>query len=109
MHVMRLAEETKTLLALEELKEKIGFKGPIIGVHVRHGDACHTTLRKGMCKGIGVYLPHLRMLSEKYGTKRGTVQTASTHTPRNLHALSYEKAASTQSVFLKRLSPTTTA
>ena len=73
MHVMRLAEETKTLLALEELKEKIGFKGPIIGVHVRHGDACHTTLRKGMCKGIGVYLPHLRTLSEKYGTKRGTV------------------------------------
>ena len=43
---------------------------------MRHGDACHTTLRKGMCKGIGVYLPHLRMLSEKYGTKRVYIATA---------------------------------
>jgi hypothetical protein len=32
MYVMRLAEDTKKLLALEELKERIGFgKGPIIG------------------------------------------------------------------------------
>jgi|AntAceMinimDraft_11_1070367.scaffolds.fasta_scaffold48389_1 hypothetical protein len=75
MHVMRLTKETQALLALDQLKERIGFKGPIIGVHVRHGDACHTTLRKGMCKGIGVYLPHLRTLSEKYGTRRVYIAT----------------------------------
>ena len=71
MHIMRLSEETHAALALEQLKRRIGWgDGPIIGVHVRHGDACHTTLRKGMCKGIGVYLPHIRLLSEKYGTRR---------------------------------------
>jgi hypothetical protein len=29
-----------TEVNLEQLKEDLGFKHPIIGVHVRHGDGC---------------------------------------------------------------------
>jgi hypothetical protein len=34
----------------------------VIGVHIRHGDACHTTSRAGHCKGLSNYVPHLRAI-----------------------------------------------
>ncbi|KAK3266826.1 hypothetical protein CYMTET_24580, partial [Cymbomonas tetramitiformis] len=86
--LMRLNAGTKSWLGLPALKKRIGFKGPIIGVHVRHGDACETTDRKvlghafgrhavlfpvvggGRCKGLEAYIPAIQTLSERYNTTR---------------------------------------
>ena len=69
--MMRLNQKTVEELNLHAVKESIGFKHPIIGVHVRRGDACHTTGRKNRCRSFGeMYLPHIRTLSEKYGVNR---------------------------------------
>ena len=62
--------EMEEILQLERLKAEIGFAGKVIGVHVRHGDACHTTDRKGRCKGLAYYLPEIRVLAERYNTKK---------------------------------------
>ena len=70
-HMMRLNKKTIEELDLQRVKENIGFKHPIIGVHVRRGDACHTTGRKNRCRSFeNTYLPHIRTLSEKYGVNR---------------------------------------
>jgi hypothetical protein len=70
-HMMRLNKKTIEELDLQRVKESIGFKHPIIGVHVRRGDACHTTGRKNRCRSFeNTYLPHIRTLSEKYGVNR---------------------------------------
>ncbi|KAK3265243.1 hypothetical protein CYMTET_26058, partial [Cymbomonas tetramitiformis] len=69
-YVFQLNEGTMKSIALEKLKVKIGFKHPIIGLHVRHGDACHTTTRRGTCAGLKKYLPHLRTMATRYKTKR---------------------------------------
>lgn len=69
--MMRLNQKTVEELNLHAVKESIGFKHPIIGVHVRRGDACHTTGRKNRCRSFEeMYLPHIRTLSEKYGVNR---------------------------------------
>ena len=68
--LVKMNRDTDALLRLEEVKRKIGFVSPIIGVHVRHGDACHTTARKGRCKGLASYLPELRSLRDRYQTRR---------------------------------------
>ena len=69
--MMRLNQKTIEELSLHRVKESIGFKHPIIGVHVRRGDACHTTGRKNRCRSFEeTYLPHIRTLSEKYGVNR---------------------------------------
>ena len=69
--MMRLNQKTVEELNLRAVKESIGFKHPIIGVHVRRGDACHTTGRKNRCRSFEeMYLPHIRTLSEKYGVNR---------------------------------------
>jgi hypothetical protein len=44
-YLVRLNHYTQVRLGLESLKTQIGYQHPIIGVHVRHGDACHTTTR----------------------------------------------------------------
>uniref|UniRef100_A0A7S0N6K9 Alpha-(1,6)-fucosyltransferase N- and catalytic domain-containing protein n=1 Tax=Pyramimonas obovata TaxID=1411642 RepID=A0A7S0N6K9_9CHLO len=69
-YVARVNEATAAELNLAELKASIGFQHPIIGVHVRHGDSCHTTTRKGTCVGLAHYLPHIQALAEKYNTTR---------------------------------------
>ena len=68
--LVRVNRETEALLRLEAVKRKIGFVSPIIGVHVRHGDACHTTARKGRCRGLATYLPELRAMRDRYQTRR---------------------------------------
>eukprot|EP00959_Pyramimonas_sp_CCMP1952_P308050 6447103-Pyramimonas_sp.AAC.2 len=64
-YLVRVNAATKAELGLEALKAQIGFKHPIIGVHVRHGDSCHTTTRRGTCKGLVHYLPHIRVRPHK--------------------------------------------
>uniref|UniRef100_A0A061RIC3 Alpha-( )-fucosyltransferase n=1 Tax=Tetraselmis sp. GSL018 TaxID=582737 RepID=A0A061RIC3_9CHLO len=68
--LVRANADTARSLQLEDLKRRIGFVRPIIGVHVRHGDACHTTIRKGRCKGLAAYIPEIRLMSERYNTTR---------------------------------------
>ena len=74
-HLVKLNNSTRELLGLEELKAKIGFEHPIIGVHIRHGDACHTTDRKGRCKGLSFYVPEIRTLAARYKTNRVFIAT----------------------------------
>ena len=70
-YMMRLNPQTRIALDLETIKMKIGFVKPIIGVHIRRGDACHTTKRKNRCRSFEqTYLPHIKTLSEKYGISR---------------------------------------
>jgi len=69
-YLVRLNHYTQVRLGLESLKTQIGYQHPIIGVHVRHGDACHTTTRKGTCKGLASYLPRIRGMAERYNTTR---------------------------------------
>ena len=84
-YLVRLNHYTQVRLGLESLKTQIGYQHPIIGVHVRHGDACHTTTRKGTCKGLASYLPRIRVrlrlphLSEATPPPRRLVPTASVH------------------------------
>ena len=73
--LVRVNNATAGLLNLEKLKADIGFRHPIIGVHIRHGDACHTTDRKGRCKGLAHYLPEIRTLAERYKTNRVYIAT----------------------------------
>eukprot|EP00899_Mesostigma_viride_P008453 jgi/Mesvir1/17609/Mv08836-RA.1 len=77
-YLMRVTEEVQGMLQLAALKQKMGYEHPIIGVHVRHGDACHTTIRKGTCKGLAYYLPELRALASKYNTTRVYLATDDT-------------------------------
>ncbi|KAK3262770.1 hypothetical protein CYMTET_28390 [Cymbomonas tetramitiformis] len=76
-YLMRLTPETLRELDLDALKERIGFRSPIIGVHVRHGDACETTERVGRCKGFADYVPAIRTLTEQYNTTRVYLATDS--------------------------------
>jgi len=69
-HLLRVNAPTAELLRLEARKAEIGFVHPIIGVHVRHGDACHTTLRKGRCTELDAYLPEIRTMAARYNTTR---------------------------------------
>ncbi|KAK3259388.1 hypothetical protein CYMTET_31612 [Cymbomonas tetramitiformis] len=68
--LMRLRSTTQTWLDLAALKKQIKFRSPLIGVHVRHGDACETTSRQGRCKGLEGYLPAIRTLAARYNTTR---------------------------------------
>eukprot|EP00241_Pyramimonas_parkeae_P018051 CAMPEP_0114292300 /NCGR_PEP_ID=MMETSP0059-20121206/8984_1 /TAXON_ID=36894 /ORGANISM="Pyramimonas parkeae, Strain CCMP726" /LENGTH=363 /DNA_ID=CAMNT_0001413931 /DNA_START=36 /DNA_END=1124 /DNA_ORIENTATION=- len=74
-YLMRLSDATEEWLSLEQLKADIGFKHPIIGVHVRHGDACHTTTRKGTCSGLSTYMQDIEAMSERYNTTRVYLST----------------------------------
>ena len=66
---------TASMLDIDGLKRRLGFASPMIGLHVRHGDACHTTDRKGRCGGLEAYMPALRTLAARYGTRRVFVST----------------------------------
>ena len=64
-HLVKVNNATRDLLNLDKLKAEMGFQHPIIGVHIRHGDACHTTDRKGRCKGLAYYVPEIRTLAQR--------------------------------------------
>lgn len=74
-HLVQINNVTREILDLDKIKREIVFQHPIIGVHIRHGDACHTTDRKGRCKGLSYYLPEIRTLAQRYNTSRVFVAT----------------------------------
>merc|ERR1712137_571553 len=74
-YLLRLNSRTIQELGLSALKKKIGFTHPIIGLHVRHGDACHTSERAGNCFGLKVYLPAIRAMSRRYNISKVFVAT----------------------------------
>ena len=77
-YLHRFNKATEDELDLEGTKARLGWErrqypnggsgsgGGVIGVHIRHGDACHTTSRKGHCMGFSKYLPDLRAMKAKY-------------------------------------------
>jgi hypothetical protein len=69
-YLHKLNAATEKEIDLERIKRDIGYEHPIIGVHVRHGDACHTTTRAGHCKGLEAYMPSIKTLAERYNTTR---------------------------------------
>ncbi|QDZ19928.1 hypothetical protein HOP50_03g24460 [Chloropicon primus] len=73
--LVQINNVTEEILNLDKLKADMGFQHPIIGVHIRHGDACHTTDRKGRCKGLSYYIPEIRTLAERYNTTRVFIST----------------------------------
>eukprot|EP00232_Nephroselmis_pyriformis_P022783 CAMPEP_0182862748 /NCGR_PEP_ID=MMETSP0034_2-20130328/6248_1 /TAXON_ID=156128 /ORGANISM="Nephroselmis pyriformis, Strain CCMP717" /LENGTH=537 /DNA_ID=CAMNT_0024994863 /DNA_START=107 /DNA_END=1717 /DNA_ORIENTATION=- len=66
-------------LNLEGLKKEIGYQHPIIGLHARGGDGCRYGIRAALfkCRQLLDYLPDIRTMSSKYGTRRVFVATDS--------------------------------
>ena len=53
---------------MEQLKQDLGFKHPIIGVHVRHGDGClHGRRKQHGCKPLANYMDEIRTMRDMYG------------------------------------------
>ena len=65
----RLARHVEKALGASGLRAALA-QSPVIGVHVRHGDACrpeeeHRSSRR--CTPLGPYLTHARRLAATYG------------------------------------------
>lgn len=75
--LFRLNDEAAQIVDLEGIKERIGFRHPIIGVHMRSGDGCRHGVRSRLfdCRTLREYLPEVNALSAKYGTKNVFVAT----------------------------------
>ena len=70
-----LSDRTQRAIGLERLKRKIGYRHPIIGLHVRHTDSCHTTKRAGRCKPFSAYLREVALMRKLYGITRVFIAT----------------------------------
>jgi hypothetical protein len=64
-HVLRLNDATSILMDLDRVKAKINYTNPIIGVHVRRGDSCHTTSRRGKCVSIDEHVRHVEGMARR--------------------------------------------
>ena len=71
--------ETWRELAVEAVKQRIGFQHPIIGVHVRSGDGCKHGMRARLfgCMAFEDYLPDINTMATRYGPRRVFVATDS--------------------------------
>lgn len=60
---------------VRKAKSAMGFRHPILGVHVRRGDSCKLKQLPGYgmplasCKTFADFMPHIRNLSSLYGVK----------------------------------------
>jgi len=56
---------------VEAVKQSLGFRHPIIGIHIRHGDSCSDprpyTMRR--CWPLAEYMAHARRFKERYGVR----------------------------------------
>jgi len=59
-------------LDLEATAQRLGYRHPIIGLHMRGGDGCRygVRARQFRCRSLQDYLPQLRAMSIKYGVTR---------------------------------------
>eukprot|EP00873_Tetraselmis_striata_P021236 jgi/Tetstr1/441500/TSEL_029731.t1 len=91
-YLMRPNQKTLELLNLGDLKQRIGYSHPIIGLHMRSGDGCRYGLRSRMfnCRTLADYLPEIRALSQKYGVRRVFVSTDDVKAIRDAKAMSNE-------------------
>ena len=77
--MMRLNNATRAEVDLERIKTDLGFKHPIIGVHVRHGDGClHGRRKQHGCKPLSFYMEEVRAMRDMYGVNRVFIATDST-------------------------------
>jgi len=77
--MMRLNNATRAEVDLERIKRDLGFKHPIIGVHVRHGDGClHGRRKQHGCKPLAHYMQEVRTMRDMYGVNRVFIATDST-------------------------------
>jgi hypothetical protein len=61
------------LAVLQLVKASLGFEGPVIGVHVRHGDACmHASISRfrPKCVDWAAYLERIYDMSARYGVRK---------------------------------------
>eukprot|EP00937_MAST-01D_sp_MAST-1D-sp2_P001759 g1759.t1 len=73
----RLSDVMERVVRLERLKREIGYEHPVVGVHIRHGDACHgaTTKRVGHCVPFGRYAAEAARMGRLYGIGRAFIAT----------------------------------
>jgi len=57
---------------IEAAKVSMGYKRPIMAIHVRHGDACSGRQKGSVrkCYALEQYMVHARAFREKYGIRR---------------------------------------
>ena len=70
-----LSERTQRAMGIDQLKRKIGYQHPIMGLHIRHTDSCHTTKRAGRCKPFSAYMVEVELMRRLYGITRVFVAT----------------------------------
>ena len=80
-------------------KAAMGFRHPIVGMHVRRGDSCRLKASPGYpmplaaCKGVSDYAPHLARLRDLYGVTTVFVTSDSPSVYAELHAWAAARAA----------------
>ena len=74
-------------LAVDAVKQRIGFQHPIIAMHVRRGDSCHTSLRRNRCRSLLANLHGVEVMAARYGTSRVFLATDSPAVKEELESL----------------------
>ena len=88
-HMTHLSDKSMAAMKLEDVKRQIGYRHPIIAVHIRHTDACHTTKRAGRCKDFQAYVDEVQKMRKLYGIDRAFVATDD---PEMIHEIEAYKA-----------------
>ena len=68
-HLLRPSEQLLAEMDLEGTAKSIGYKHPIVGLHMRGGDGCRYGIRARQfrCRALADYVPQLRAMAMKYG------------------------------------------
>jgi hypothetical protein len=83
----RIRSDVLHELAVEEVKKSIGFEHPVIAMHVRRGDSCHTSLRRHRCRSLSANLRGVEAMAARYKTRRVFLATDSPDVKEELEAL----------------------
>ena len=68
-HLLRPNKQLEAEMDLERTAARIGYRHPIIGLHMRGGDGCRYGIRARQfrCRTLADYVPQLRTMAMKYG------------------------------------------